>query len=316
MKARKSSTGQLKRTEKQMGDAKDYDIFSDEWEGIDLLKDLSPIEPISPVVKWAGGKRQLLDEITKRLPDGFNRYVEPFFGGGALLFYLQPNNAIVNDLNSELINLYRVIKDSPLKLIDLLDEMKEKHSEDFYYQIRALDRKEDVNLTNTERAARFLYLNKTGFNGLWRVNRKGQNNVPFGHYQSVPAVYDRSNILRMSDYFKNKNILLESKDYTEILKEVDYGDFIYLDPPYDETWTDYTKEGFGKSSQIKLSKILKELDKKGIKWMLSNNSTTLINELYKDFHIDVVKANRAINSNGNGRGKVNEVLIYNYKLED
>lgn len=296
-------------------DAKDYDIFSDEWEGTDPLEDLSPTEPISPVVKWAGGKRQLLDEITKRLPKDYNDYIEPFLGGGALLFHLKPFSAIVNDLNSELINLYNVIKVNPEKLMIKLDEMKEKHSEDFYYQIRELDRKEGVKLTNIEKAARFLYLNKTGFNGLWRVNKKGQNNVPWGRHDN-PAMYKEDNIKNMSDYLNNSRVTFKNEDYKEIIREARPGDFIYLDPPYDNTWTDYTSNGFVRKDQKELAQTLKELDKKGIKWMLSNSDTDFIKEEYKDFNIDIVKASRAINSNGNGRGKVNEVLIYNYKLED
>ena len=265
-----------------------------------------------PFVKWAGGKRQIINILTQEIPLNFINYIEPFVGGGALLFELLPEKAIINDINIELINAYLVIKNHPDKLIESLK--KHKNQEEYFYKIRALNPEK---LTSIERASRFIYLNKTCFNGLYRENSKGEFNVPFGNYKN-PKILDEENIKAISEYLNNANIKILNKDYKEVCEMAQKGDFVYLDPPYyplskTSSFTKYTKYDFTEKDQKELSKIFKELDKKGCFVMLSNSNTDFIKELYKDYKIIEVHANRAINSNGNGRKKAKiEVLIKNF----
>lgn len=265
---------------------------------------------ISPVVKWAGGKRQLLNNIIPHIPKKINTYIEPFIGGGAVFFELQPKKALINDLNIELMNMYYVVAHYTDELLANLKILKENNSKEFYYLIRDYDRNEEQILDNYEMAARLIYLNKTCYNGLYRVNKNNQFNVPYGNHKN-PAIYNEKNIRNMAKYLSSNDIGYTANDYRETLKSAKPGDFVYLDPPYDETWTSYTAEGFNKGNQEELAEACKELDKKGINFLLSNNRTDNIEKLYKGFNIEVVKANRAINSNGKGRGKVDELLIYN-----
>jgi DNA adenine methylase len=265
-----------------------------------------------PFVKWAGGKRQIVRELIRNIPSNFNTYIEPFVGGGALLFELMPDKAIINDINTELINTYRVIRDYPQKLIESLK--KHKNEEKYYYQIRALNPKE---LSEVERASRFIYLNKTCFNGLYRENSKGQFNVPFGKYKN-PKIVDEDNIFAVSEYLKEADITILNKDYKEVCKLAKSGDFIFLDPPYypmskTASFTKYTKYDFTEKEQIELSKLFKELDKKGCYVMLSNSNTDFIKSLYKEYDIKEMQANRVINSKADRRKKSNiEVLIKNF----
>lgn len=273
---------------------------------------------MDPIIKWVGGKRQLLDEINKRLPEAYNTYFEAFIGGGAVLFHLKPNNAILGDMNDELINLYKVIKNKHLKLMQELEKHKENNSEDYFYKIRGLDRTDDFkNLSDVERAGRFIYLNKVCYNGLWRVNSKGQNNTPYGKYKN-PAIYSKESIIELHNYFKNNNIKMIYGDFEKTVKEAKEGDFVYFDPPYapisaTANFTAYASEGFGLDEQIRLKKVCDELTARGVKFLLSNSNCELIRELYKDYIIDIVEANRAINSKGDRRGKVEEVLVRNYE---
>ena len=274
---------------------------------------------VKPFVKWAGGKRQIIEKIKKYIPDEFNTYYEPFLGGGALFFELAPKKAVINDYNEELINVYKCIKDSK-KLGDMckeLDNYEAKHSEEYYYEVRNLDRDkfEYSKMFDYKKAARTIYLNKACFNGLYRVNSKNEFNVPFGKKMKLNT-YEKENLSSINDYLNNSDIKILSKDFEDVLKETKKGDFIYLDPPYDsdtKTFNSYTEGGFDKEDQIRLAKIFKELDEKGCFVMLSNHNTKLINELYGDYNIYVIEAKRNINSNGKKRGAVEEVIITNYE---
>lgn len=274
-----------------------------------------------PFVKWAGGKRQIIDKLLKLVPVEYNTYYEPFVGGGALLFELSPKNAVINDSNTELMNVYKMISTDRgyEEVVKLLNNYEKKHSEKFFYQIRNQDKDKDkfLKLTAAERAARTIYLNKACFNGLYRVNSKGEFNVPFNKKLKVNT-YDSENMILAYVYFQANNITMLNTDFEEAVKTAKKGDFIYFDPPYDSendtTFNSYTEEGFGKDEQIRLAKVYKELSDKGCYVMLSNHNTTLINELYKDYNIHVITAKRNINSKGTKRGKVEEVIITNYEI--
>ena len=266
-----------------------------------------------PFVKWAGGKRQLLSQMEKFIPKKFNKYIEPFVGGGALFFYLLPKRAILLDNNSELINCYKVIKSNVNELIQYLK--RHIYNKEYYYKIRALDRNVEKysTLSNIEKAARTIFLNKTGYNGLYRVNQKGFFNVPFGRYKN-PKICDKKNLIAVRHILQSINIIHDS--FENCLDYAEKDDFIYLDPPYyplssTSLFTSYTKNSFGKDSQIKLFEIFKELDKKGCKILLSNSYSEFILNLYKEFRIEILQAKRAINSKSNKRGEIKEVLIIN-----
>lgn len=272
-----------------------------------------------PFVKWAGGKRQIIDKLKKYLPEDFDTYYEPFVGGGALLFELSPQRAVINDSNKELINVYKVLcnEEKFKKMCHTLNHYETSHSEEFYYEIRNKDRnKKSFNrLADYIRAARTIYLNKACFNGLYRVNSKNEFNVPFGKKKKVNT-YEGSNLITVSNYLTMNEVKILCCDFEDAVKNAKKGDFIYFDPPYDSdtsTFNSYTETGFDKEQQRRLAKVYKELDKKGCYVMLSNHNTKLINELYKDYNIHIIEAKRNINSNGKKRGKVEEVIITNYK---
>lgn len=274
---------------------------------------------VKPVVKWVGGKRQLIDEIIPYIPKNITTYVEPFVGGGAIIFELQPKKAIINDFNDELINVYNVIKNYPEELISKLVEHKKNNSEDYFYAVRELDRDEDQfsKITDVEKAARVLYLNKTCYNGLFRVNMAGQFNTPFGRYKN-PDIVNKTTIKALSEYFKN-DIIIQSGDYAKVLQNLDEKSFVYFDPPYmpvstSSSFTGYTNNGFDENEQLRLKKECDKLTDKGIRFMLSNSDVKFINDLYSDYNIRIVKAKRSINSKANKRGEINEVIIDNFKL--
>ncbi|MBU3197645.1 DNA adenine methylase [Clostridium algidicarnis] len=271
----------------------------------------------APVLKWVGGKRQLMSEIENILPKTYTTYYEPFIGGGAVLFELQPNKAVINDVNGELINLYNVIKDDVELLIE--DLRKHENTSEYFYRIREQDRdrNEYEKLSKIEKASRVVYLNKTCFNGLFRVNKAGEFNSPFGKYKN-PNIVDEVTLRAVSKYFNKSDIKILNCDFEQSLKNIRKGSFVYLDPPYDPVsssanFTGYDKGGFNRDEQIRLKKLCDKLDKKGVKFLLSNSATDFIKELYKDYNIKIVKAKRAINSNGNSRGEVDEVLVRNYE---
>lgn len=272
---------------------------------------------VSPVVKWVGGKRQLLPEIRKYIPEKFTIYYEPFVGGGAVLFDIQPKRAVINDVNFELMNLYEVIRDNVDLLIE--DLKKHKNEKEYFYEIRELDRDKEKysQLTKVERASRLLYLNKTCYNGLYRVNQAGQFNTPFGNYKN-PNIINEKVIRAVSDYFNWADITFKCCDFEESVKGIGKGAFVYFDPPYDPVsesanFTEYSKDGFTKEDQIRLKKLCDRLNDKGIKFLLSNSATEFIIDLYKDYKIEIIQARRSINSDGRKRGEVDEVLVRNYE---
>ncbi|KLE14816.1 MULTISPECIES: DNA adenine methylase [Clostridium] len=271
----------------------------------------------APVLKWVGGKRQLMNDIVKLLPKTYTTYYEPFIGGGAVLFELQPNKAVINDVNGELINLYNVIKYDVELLIE--DLRKHENTPEYFYEIRELDRdrNEYGKLSEVEKASRIIYLNKTCFNGLFRVNKAGEFNSPFGKYKN-PNIVDEVTLRAVSKYFNKADVKILNGDFESSLKGIRKGSFVYLDPPYDPVsnsanFTGYDKGGFNRDEQIRLKKLCDKLNKRGVKFLLSNSATDFIKDLYKDYDITIVKAKRAINSNGNARGEVDEVLVRNYE---
>lgn len=272
---------------------------------------------VAPVVKWVGGKRQLLDTFKPLLPKRITTYCEPFLGGGALLFSLQPQKAFVNDINSDLIQVYTTIKDDVENLIAALSEYR--NESDFFYYVRDWDRDKEryAKLTGVEKAARLIYLNKTCYNGLYRVNNAGEFNSPFGNYRN-PNIINAPVLRAVSAYFNSADIHFTAVDYEEVLKKIPKGTFVYLDPPYDpvsetSAFTGYSKGGFSRDEQIRLRRCCDDLNARKIKFMLSNSSTDFIREQYAAYNITTVQAKRAINSVASGRGDVDEVVVRNYE---
>ncbi|MDD6652693.1 MAG: Dam family site-specific DNA-(adenine-N6)-methyltransferase [Clostridium sp.] len=272
-----------------------------------------------PFVKWAGGKRSIVDKLVKLAPDEYKTYYEPFVGGGAMLYELQPKKAVINDYNAELMNVYECIKDEN-KFANMCSELNKheaNHSEEYYYKIRDLDRnKKNFNkLADYKRAARTIYLNKACFNGLYRVNSKNEFNVPSGKKVKVNT-YDGPNLGIIHCLLNFYDIKLLSIDFEESVKDAKKGDFIYFDPPYDSdtsTFNSYTENGFGKEEQKRLSEVFKDLDKRGCYVMLSNYNTKLVKELYNGYNFNYVTAQRNIGASAKNRGTVEEVIITNYK---
>ena len=281
---------------------------------------------VRPFLKWAGGKRQLLPEIRKYVPKRISKhtYYEPFIGGGALLFELQPPKAVINDSNKELINCYQVIKESLDELMEELSKDKYSNSETSYYEMRDLDRsmKKYASLSEVEKAARIIYLNKTCYNGLFRVNSQGQFNVPFGRYKN-PNFLDDAVLRAVNKYLNSNDITLLNQDFAEAVKDAKRGDFVYFDPPYDPvsetaSFTGYDVNGFNRDEQQRLKEEFDALHKRGCKVMLSNSCTDFILDLYKHYQDTTkkVRATRSINSNALKRGMVDEVLVLNYEVQD
>ncbi|MHA1413836.1 MAG: DNA adenine methylase [Promethearchaeota archaeon] len=267
-----------------------------------------------PFLKWAGGKRQLISQMDPFFPIKFNKYIEPFVGGGAIFFYLLPKRAILMDINQELINVYNVIKNNIKELINSLK--KHINEQEYYYKIRNLDRDPSIyeSLTNVEKASRTIYLNRCCYNGLYRVNSKGQFNVPFGRYKN-PQFCDEKNLIAVHKALKNVEIVNAS--FEKCLDFAEKDDFIYFDPPYvpissSSNFTSYTKDNFGREDQIKLLDVFKALDERGCKVMLSNSYNDFILDLYKGYKINILQAKRAINSDAKKRGEIRELLITNF----
>lgn len=277
------------------------------------------MKKMTPFVKWAGGKRQIMNHLMENMPKKFKHYYEPFVGGGALLLELAPIHATINDSNKELIFVYKCLRNKRLfkKFYDACKEHENNHSEEYYYQIRDLDKKKTVyaKLPMYLKAARCVYLNKACFNGLYRVNSKNQFNVPFNGKDKINC-FDENNIQALHKYFHKRKPVILSKDFAEAVRTAKSGDLVYCDPPYDtlkdDSFTSYSADGFGKKEQERLRDVIKELTDRGVLVMASNANTPFIRELYKDFNIHIIKARRNINSKGDGRGKVEEVIITNY----
>lgn len=271
---------------------------------------------VMPFLKWVGGKRQLMNDIEPLLPTKISTYYEPFVGGGAVFLTTQPNKAVINDYNAELINVYETIRDNVEDLIEDLN-LHENEAE-YFYSIRMLDRQEGFDeLSPVKRASRVIYLNKTCFNGLYRVNSSGEFNTPFGRYKN-PNIVNETVLRAVSNYLNTNNITFMSGDFEDALRGIRKGAFVYLDPPYDpisksSNYTGYTEGGFNEDQQIRLRDVCRKLDEKGIKFLLSNSATPFIKEIYADFEIVEVGASRQINSVASKRGEVKEVLVRNYE---
>lgn len=270
----------------------------------------------APVVKWVGGKRQLLPQILPLIPKRMTAYCEPFLGGGAVLFALQPKRALVNDLNQDLITVYRVIKEDADALIEHLS--RHENTPEYFYRIRDLDRDKEAYaaLSDVEKASRLLYLNKTCYNGLFRVNASGAFNSPYGHYRR-PNIVNEQTIRGVSRYFNSCDITFFSGDFASVLEQVPKGGFVYLDPPYDPvsdtaSFTGYNRGGFGREEQVRLKECCDALTARGVKFLLSNSATPFIRELYSSYRVSIVQARRAVNSVASRRGAIEEVLVRNY----
>lgn len=273
---------------------------------------------MKPFTKWTGGKRKLLPILTELIPDDFNRYYEPFIGGGALLFKLLPRDAIINDFNEELINSYLQIRDNPNELIDLLAEHKDKNSKDYYLYIRSADRDGRIeDMTDVERAARILYMLRVDFNGLYRVNSKNQFNVPYGRYKN-PKILDEDLIYEVSGYLNANNIQILQGDFANAVADAVDGDLVYFDPPYiplseTSSFTSYTHEGFSYEDQVRLRNTVRDLTRRGVKVILSNSSSPLVEDLYQEFNLHYVDASRTNGAKPTSRGKIKEIIVTNYE---
>ena len=289
-----------------------------------MRKNPGNIEMCRPFVKWAGGKRQLVEELLRSRPGEYNRFIEPFIGGGALFFALRPDNAFISDINEELINIYTVVRDNVDKLIVELKEHEKKYKggdpQGYFYDVRNVDREAGyARWSNVRKATRLIFLNKTCFNGLFRMNSREQFNTPFGFYVN-PAIVDENNLLACSRVLASAEIAATGFDH--VLNIAQKGDLVYFDPPYvplssTANFTSYTGEGFDLEMQKRLRDVCDQLDAKEVKWMLSNSYTDFVLDLYKDkYHIRTVEASRAINCKADKRGKVAEVIVTNYEVFD
>jgi len=272
---------------------------------------MTNIRVATPILKWAGGKAGLISQFEPHFPrqKEYKRYFEPFLGGAAVFFYLQPEESFLFDLNAELIEVYTVLRDDVEELISSLEP--HYNDRDYFYRIRAQDPSQ---LTPVERASRFIFLNKTCYNGLYRVNRSGQFNVPFGDYKN-PTICDVPRLRSAS--IALQSAVLKVADFESVLEYAKAHDLLYFDPPYEplsktSSFTAYTSGGFGSDDQQRLAQAFRTLDTRGCFLMLSNSNTPLIRELYQGFHIYEINARRAINSKGNGRGLIKELLITNF----
>lgn len=270
--------------------------------------------PCRPFLKWAGGKSQLVPQLIERMPDRYSNYFEPFVGSGALFFALRPHGAMLSDINRELINVYKVVRD---QLDGLLKNLtRHRYNSRYFYELRGADRKTDFwTWSDIERAGRTVFLNKTCFNGLFRVNSRGEFNVPFGDYKN-PTIADEENLRHCSMALRGAE--LEVQPFDRVREFSRAGDFVYFDPPYlpltpTANFTAYHNLGFSFQEHVKLRDLCADLDRKGVKFMLSNSHTPEVLELFNGFEIDVVYASRAINSKGDRRGKVREVIVRNYR---
>ncbi len=265
----------------------------------------------SPIVKWVGGKSKLLPELLARMPESYGRYYEPFAGGAALFFRLAPKRAVLADSNPDLINLYSTVARDVNAVIRKLQAHRDEHDEAHYYDMRTRWNDREVEWSTPERAAAFIYLNKTCFNGLWRVNRSGAFNVPIGRYTDPPICVPEA--LRAAQQVLSRAEIRRA-DYRTAIRDAKAGDFLYFDPPYDPVtptanFTSYTANAFGPDEQRALADTARELVARGCKVMLSNSDTPFIRSIYKGFRVDRVKCARAINSNAAKRGDVDEVIV-------
>lgn len=278
----------------------------------------------SPFLKWAGGKRRLLAQIDPFLPLRFERYIEPFVGGGALFFHLRgqgriAHGAVLNDLNAEVMNCYRVLQDEA-RVDELITRLR-RHArrvldKDYYYRVRAWDRVPTFRRRSpVERAARTVFLNHTCYNGLYRLNKSGQFNVPYGKWRRPPSLFDEGNL--WACHRALEGVELREESFEACLARARRGDFVYLDPPYHPlsrtaSFTTYTGTEFREEHQRRLAELFGELDRRRCRLLLSNSATPLIRRLYSGYRAEILLAARAINSKAAGRGKIKELLVMNY----
>lgn len=264
-----------------------------------------------PFLKWAGGKTRLISQYKEYFPNHYHTYYEPFLGGGAVFFHLQPSHAVLTDINADLVLTYRCVRDNLGELITLLQAHQQRHNSEYYYDVRNYH-----SGTNLEKAARFIYLNKTCFNGLYRVNSQGKFNVPVGKYKN-PGICQEE-ILKLASQTLKK-VEIKQANFDEVLNyATDSNDFVYFDPPYyplnkTSNFTAYSNFSFDEHQQIKLRDIFIKLADKGVKVMLSNSDCPFIHELYSGFNIHTISAARSINSNAQKRGKITELLVTSYE---
>jgi DNA adenine methylase len=270
---------------------------------------------IPTFIKWAGGKTQLLSQFENFFPTFFNKYFEPFLGSGAVFFYIKnlypEKDFFLSDNNSELINCYEIVKNEVEGLLDLLKKHRSKHSKEYYYTQRNMDTN---NLSKVELVARFIYLNKTCFNGLYRVNSKGKFNVPIGSYKN-PSIFQEKDLRAANNLLQD--VSLKTMPFEEIVNIAQKNDFVYLDPPYHplsptSSFTSYTSTSFSENDQRRLAEVYRELDRKGCLLMLSNSYSEFILGLYGGYRIERVSAKRMINCNGKKRGAIPEAVVLNY----
>ena len=281
-------------------------------------------QKVVPIVKWAGGKRQIIKSLLEKLPSHFSTYFEPFLGGGALLIELYNKgilkNAVVSDINLELINLYTAIKNCPDEVVYYIKNLDFKNAEDDYYKARELynsikiKNMGTIENENLLKAVLLLYLNRHCYNGLYRVNSKGEFNVPFGRYKN-PKMPTSEEIFAFSEMLQSVEIL--HADFEEAVKKASEFDFVYFDPPYmpvskTANFTDYTVAGFSKVEQVRLKNVCDNLSKKGCFVMVSNSDSEFIRDLYRSYNIEVIEAKRLINSTAEKRTGHKEVIITNY----
>lgn len=275
------------------------------------------VQNLVPFVKWVGGKRQLLPELIQRVPSEYGTYFEPFLGGGAMLFELKPEKAVVNDLNPQLINCYLQIREKPLQFLEALKILQNEYNKSnnpdeqtkFYLSVREDFNTAIQNHTSTPKtAAMTVFLNKAGFNGLYRVSQKGKYNVPSAHKKKINCC-NRDNILGISELLQNVELL--NCDFEACCKDAKKGDFVFFDSPYHNTFSSYQDSGFTEEDHIRLSKLVKKISKKGVKFILTNSNSNLIMKLYKDFRIDEIDVKRYINCDASNRvGK--EIIVQNF----
>lgn len=286
-------------------------------------------QPVAPVVKWAGGKKQLLAHLAPLFPQEMARYHEPFLGGGAVFFYLAPLrqvSSLLSDLNEELITFYRVLRDDTEALLDALREVAEVYwrldeeaQKVMYYRWREADRDPAFQeWSPLRRAVRFYFLNKTGYNGLYRLNQRGWFNVPWGRHKK-PAIYAPQALREAASILGAFAVRLDAMPFEEALDRARPGDFVYLDPPYvplssTANFTTYTREGFGLEDQARLAQWCRELDRRGVRFLLSNSDTPQVREWYAGFRMMQVQARRSINSKARSRGPVPELVVWNYEV--
>jgi len=283
------------------------------------MRKMATKQKVKPFLKWVGGKRQMLSQYNEFFPEDFNTYFEPFVGGGAIFFHLLPKKAHLNDVNKDLMNAYKKVRDDLGQLTIILEELEKdylKKNEDgrkeFFYNMR--DKYNQLESGGIERTAILFFLNKTCFNGMYRVNNSGEFNVPHGRYKN-PTVLDRENLEAVSAVLKN--VEFSSADFEKAVENAQEKDFVYFDPPYhplDDTsdFTEYSEDGFGPKDQERLRDTFAELDERGCYVMLSNSYTDFIKDLYEGFRQEPAQANRYINSDGNSRGEIDELVILNY----